>query len=115
MNSGTLVVLAALWILIILEQRKKKRIIATVVNRRKKRKNKEATQMKELAKRFIGKECLIYTVTSENNSVKGTITDVTDGGLIVEYKGELQAINLEYITKIQDWPRNKKGKKKEVF
>ena len=29
--------------------------------------------MKELAQKFIGKECMVYTVASDSNSVNGTI------------------------------------------
>lgn len=71
--------------------------------------------MKELAKKFIGKDCLIYTVISDNIMVKGTITEVSDGGLIIKNDGNMQAVNLEYITRIREWPKNTKGKKKTVF
>lgn len=71
--------------------------------------------MEELAKQFIGKDCLIYTVTGESVSVKGTVTEVKDGWLVVENDGNRQIVNLEYITRIQEWPRNAKGKKKSVL
>lgn len=71
--------------------------------------------MKELAEKFIGKECLVYTIVSDTNSVNGTVKEVTDNGILIEYKGELQAVNLEYVTKIKEWPRNSKGKKKNVI
>lgn len=71
--------------------------------------------MKELAKRFLGKECLVYTLASDSSSVKGTITEVSDGGLLIENNGEMKAVNLDYVTKIQEWPRKKNGKKKQVL
>lgn len=70
--------------------------------------------MKELAEKFIGKECLVYTIASDTNSVNGTVKEVTDNGILIEYKGELQAVNLEYVTRIKEWPKNSKGKKKSV-
>lgn len=35
--------------------------------------------MKELAKRFIGEECIIYTITSNDGSVQGVIKEIDDG------------------------------------
>lgn len=71
--------------------------------------------MKELAQKFIGKECLVYTVTKDSISVKGTITEVTDSGLLIECDGMLTAVNLEYVEQIKEWPRNAKGKKKNII
>lgn len=42
--------------------------------------------MKELAKQFIGKECIIYTVTGTDSVIKGIVKEVTDGGIVVEKK-----------------------------
>lgn len=33
--------------------------------------------MKELAKRLIGEECIIYTITSNDGSVQGVIKKLT--------------------------------------
>lgn len=71
--------------------------------------------MKELAKQFIGKECIIYTVMSIDSGIQGTIKEVTDGGIILEKKDGVEAVNLEYITRIREWPHNSKGKKKQIF
>lgn len=71
--------------------------------------------MKELAKQFIGRECIIYTVMSNDSSIRGTVKEVTDGGIIVENKEGTEAVNLEYITRIREWPRNSRGKKKQIF
>lgn len=71
--------------------------------------------METLAKQFIGRECLIYTITSNDGSVQGTIKEVGGGGLLLEdAQGQLQAVNLEYVTRIREYPRNKRGKKKAV-
>ena len=72
--------------------------------------------MKELAKQFIGKECIIYTITSNDGSVQGVIKEVYDGGMIVEKpSGEREIVNLDFVTRIREWPRNAKGKKKQLF
>lgn len=71
--------------------------------------------MKELAKRFIGQECIIYTITSNDGSVQGVIKEVTDSGMLIEKKtGELEIVNLEFVTRIREYPRKKNGKKQSV-
>ena len=72
--------------------------------------------MKELAKRFIGEECIIYTITSNDGSVQGLIKEIDDGGMVVEKKtGELEIINLDFVTRIRQYPRKKNGKKKSII
>lgn len=69
--------------------------------------------MKELAKRFIGEECIIYTITSNDGSVQGVIKEIDDGGMVIEKNsGELEIINLDFVTRIRQYPRKKNGKKK---
>ena len=68
--------------------------------------------MKELAERFIEKECIIYSF--DGHQLEGTIKEVTDGAILVEKNGTLEAINLDFILRIREYPLNKKGKKKSV-
>ena len=71
--------------------------------------------MNELAKRFIGQECIIYTITSNDGSVQGVIKEVTDSGMLIEKKtGELEVVNLDFVTRIREYPRKKNGKKQSV-
>lgn len=96
--------------LIILADRDKKRKIAAVINRRANQ--RELLKMKSLAEKFIGRECMIHTLTTSClEPIKGTIEEITDNGLLLNNKGKLQAINLEYVTQIQECSKNKKGKK----
>ena len=69
--------------------------------------------MKELAKRFIGKECIIYAFDS-NHQFDGVITEVSEGALLIEKDEKAEAINLDFVIRIREYPRNKKGKKKSV-
>jgi len=111
-----------LWIVVLLLFlflfiRRKRRTAAIIQHIRNKRKqDKEKLAMKELAKQFIGKECIIYTITSNDGSLQGIIKEVCDGGMIVEsLSGERQAVNLDFVTRIREYPRKKNGKKKSVF
>lgn len=78
-----------------------------------KRKSGDKTQMIELAKRFIGKECLIYAFDS-NHQFVGTIKEVTDGAILLEKDDTLEAINLDFVIRIREFPKKKNGKKKSV-
>ena len=68
--------------------------------------------MKELAEKFINKECLIYSFDS--HQYEGIIKEVTEGAILVEKKGMIEAINLDFVIRIREYPRNKNGKKKSV-
>ena len=108
------VILIALFLLVVVPWMARVRKLAAVTRiLNRKRQNKEKNIMKELAQKFVDKECVLYTVANEY--VKGTVKEVTDSGVLVECEGELQAVNLEFVTRIREWPRKKNGKKKEVI
>ena len=69
--------------------------------------------MKELAKRFIEKECLISSFDG-NHQFEGVIREVSDGAILLEKDGKLEALNLDFVIRIREYPKNKKGKKKSV-
>lgn len=67
--------------------------------------------MLELAKQFVEKECIIYTF---NSQVAGIIKEVSNGGILLLNGSTSEIINLDYIVRIREFPKNKKGKKKSV-
>ena len=69
--------------------------------------------MKELAKKFIDKECVIYSFDG-NHQYQGVIKEVTDGAILVETNGKIDALNLDFVIRIREYPRKKNGKKKSV-
>ena len=70
-------------------------------------------EMKELAKKFIDKECLILSF-DRSCEFEGVIKEVSDSALLVEKNGNIEAINLDFVIRIREYPKNKKGKKKSV-
>lgn len=103
-----------LFLIVFLPRRRQK--IAAAAHHIIKKGKKEREVMESLAKQFIGKECIIYTITSNDGSVQGTIREVSGGGMLIEdARGQMQAVNLEYVTRIREYPRNKKGKKESVI
>lgn len=109
-------ILLALFLLVIIPWIMRQRRLAAVRHiLNQKKQNKENSEMKELAKRFIGEECIIYTITSNDGSVQGVIKEIDDGGMVIEKKtGELEIVNLDFVTRIREYPRKKNGRKKCV-
>lgn len=85
---------------------------AVLKNIIKKRKVEEKQKMFELAKRFLGKECLIYTF---NSQLTGTVKEVNAGAVLLENGNSLEAVNFDFIVRIREYPRKKNGKKKSVI
>ncbi len=67
--------------------------------------------MIELARSFIGKECIVYTF---NSQITGVVKEVSDGGLLLESNKTREIINLDFVVRIREYPKNKNGKKKSV-
>lgn len=64
-----LLIILFLVILPLLARRKRAAAVRQFLNRKKQ--NKENNEMKELAKRLIGEDCIIYTITSESGQHTG--------------------------------------------
>lgn len=76
------------------------------------RKKKGKGQMEELAKNFIGKECIIYTFNSQQ--IAGTVKEVSGGALLMDNGKETEVINLDFVVRMREYPRGKNGKKKSI-
>ena len=112
MNPSTYIPIIILWIIIFFVIfRSRRAVVARQII--KKRKLEDNTEMKELAKRFIDKECLISSFDS-NHQFEGVIKEVSDSAILVEKNGTVEAINLDFVIRIREFPKNKKGKKKSV-
>ena len=112
MNPSTYIPIIILWIIIFyVIFRNRRAVVARQII--KKRKMEGNTEMKELAKRFIDKECLISSFDS-NHQFEGVIKEVNESAILVEKNGTVEAINLDFVIRIREFPKNKKGKKKSV-
>ena len=102
-------------ITLILSGRKRRKSLIIIKKIKKfkiKRAKGEKSEMLELAKRFIDKDCIIYSF--DGSQQYGTIKEVTDNAILIEEKEELIAVNLEFVSKIKEFPKNKNGKRKSV-
>ena len=111
MNPSIYIPIIVLWIIIFIMFRNRRAVVSRQII--KKRKMEGNTEMKELAKRFIDKECLISSFDS-NHQFEGVIKEVSDSAILVEKNGTVEAINLDFVIRIREFPKNKKGKKKSV-
>ena len=104
------IVFFVLFILLHHQSRQKKLFMKQLMKRRKAGGNRV---MKELAERFIEKECMIYTY---NGQLDAVIKEVTDGGLLIKRLDNTEeVVNLDFVIRIREYPRKKNGKKKELI
>ena len=111
MNPSTYIPIIILWIIIFIMFRNRKAVVARKIIKNGKMEDK--TEMIELAKKFIDKECLIYAFDS-SHQFQGVIKEVSNGAILIENGGTVEAINLDFVIRIREFPKNKKGKKKAV-
>jgi len=105
---STYLPLFMLLIIIFITQRNEKMMIKNILSKRKMGDSK----MFELAKSFLGKECVIYTF---NSQLTGVIKEINNGGILIDKAGNLELVNFDFIVRIREYPRNKNGKKKSVI
>lgn len=102
MQSSYYIIFMVILFIIIYQQNQQKQVIVKQLLKRKKEKGN--VEMLELAKRFIGKECILYTFQSQ---VTGVIREVTGGAVLLETKRDIQAVNLDFVVRIQEVFRKK--------
>lgn len=108
MDTPTFIIILILFVVIMLLRNRRMVITRKII---KKRKMEGNTEMKELAKRFVDKECVITTFDM-GHQFEGMIKEVTDGAVLLEKNGKVEAINLDFVVRIREYSRKKKGKKK---
>ena len=100
-------ILLLLFIVLITQQRERQIVQKQII---KKRKGGKA--MIELAKRMIGKECLVYTFNG--TQLTGTVTEIDGNAILLDNGKEQEIVNLDFVIRIREYPRKKDGKKKSV-
>ena len=108
MNIAYYIPIFLLLLIIFITERNKKIILKNLIKNKRQENKKD---MIELAKRFIEKECIIYTF---NSQIDGILKEVSDGAVLIEKAGVLEAVNIDFIVRIREYPKNKHGKKKSV-
>lgn len=116
--SPTTYSLIILWIIIfyMYYQKKKRKKTISALHMIRKKKKKENFIMIEFIHEFLEKECVIYTI--DEKTITGTILSVSENSnaiLINTPKNNKQIINLDYVSRIREYPINPKTGKKENY
>ena len=109
MNPGLIGMIPLLVLLIVLALQRKetnKYIEARI------RKQKGDTKMQKLAVRFIGKDVMLNTVAS--GAYDGVMKEVVDNAVVLEKNGKETVVNLDYVIRLGEYPKNKRGKRKSL-
>lgn len=99
-------------ILIPLFRERRQNNIRRIIRNRKKR---GISNMSELINGYIGKDVIVW-ISNNSAGVVGVLKQIKDGWIEVEVKnGQTELLNVDYISRIQEHPVNKNGKKKTVI
>lgn len=114
--STTYFVLLWLLFLWLWKRSRDKKQMAVMIERKIKFKNSKGNgdAMKELVKKFIGKDVIINTF---NSQLDGRLLEVSeDGGaiLIERMDKQVEAVNLDYVIRLREYPTKKNGKRKDI-
>ena len=89
MDSYYIILFVIVFLVILPRIARRRRLVAVKQILKRKKQTKEHRIMNELAKRFIGQECIIYTITSNDGSVQGVIKEVEEAlDAYVDYYNE---------------------------
>ena len=110
-SMSSAIILFIVVFIILYEEKRKNILIARTILRKKNK--KETTVMRETAKRFIGERCIVYFIGGTQNV--GTIKEVNDTALVIEdSKGIDEALNLDFVARIRQYPKKKNGKDQKI-
>ncbi len=107
MNPAIYMILVVLFVIAITKE-KNEAYLAAKIRRKKGDKN----EMLELAKQFIGKECMIYMFSG--TQIWGLLEAVSGNALMIRTDKAEEVVNLDFVVRIREEPRGKKGKKKPL-
>lgn len=108
MGNNFVIIFVIYLMLFMMLNRQKQDMVTTAHRLIKRKRNGERSQMEELARKFIEKNCIIATL---NNQYSGVITEVADGAILVDNGKETSVINLDFVTCIREHKRKSKESK----
>jgi len=105
MNPAVYIAIFMSLMVVIMQMEQTNAQMATIQIIRRKFRRKGLNHMNESVKQFIGKSCMVYTY---NAQMTGTAVSVEDNWLTLETKTGTELVNLDYISRIREYPRGKK-------
>ncbi len=111
MNPALYMIIFLPLLIAIMNSRKALRFIrAKQIRNRKFRKG--TIDMGELAKHFIGVDCILYYVNG--GTISGVVKAVSENAVLLRRKSKLEIVNLDFIGRIAEYPKKANGKRKLV-
>lgn len=110
MNISYLSLIILLVLVFLIFFSSKKNVLMYLLKRKNSKKKGIKTNMNELLKNFIDKDCIIYMVNG--TSVDGIIKEVKENAVLIENNEGNQLINTDFIVRLREYPKNKNGKRK---
>lgn len=108
--GGAYISVFVLFFIILYYAKRRKVFLKKLIKARSK---EEKSEMLNLAKSFVNKDCLIYLF---ENQVHCVIKEIGDKGILVSKEdGNLEIINSDFIVRIREYPKKKNGKNKSVI
>ncbi len=104
-----LVLFLCIWLPMI--TRKKRRKHRNIADRRRRSERRGKKMSIELIKKFIGKKCIFHGDGSDLSVPTGTLLSIEENWAEIEVDGgKTQLINLDYVSRIEEYPEKKKKK-----
>lgn len=109
MNSSYIVLFLIVFLILYMNKRRNNLLQILRIKRRKREKF-----MPHMIEKFIGKDCIINL--GSGGTADGIVKAVSEGWIEIEDKsGNSQVVNIDYISRIREYPTNKNGKRKVVI
>ncbi|MGB4588533.1 MAG: hypothetical protein WBI17_04775 [Clostridiaceae bacterium] len=99
-----------IWISIMVSLNNKKELQKSIIFKQKK-KREGLSMSNEVIRNFIGKDCIITTFQTQ---VNGIIESIEDNWVILRVGNQIEIVNIDYISRIREYPLKKNGKKKMI-
>lgn len=109
-NRGFIFLLFLVVFLTLYYERQRVRKLLNVLRIKRKRGEKP---MAHIIESFLGKDCILNLASG--GTADGIVKSVSEGWVTLEnQEGKLQAVNMDYVSRIREYPKNKNGKRKIV-
>ncbi|MBQ2737294.1 MAG: hypothetical protein IJF38_01285 [Clostridia bacterium] len=87
---------------VIIMQENQRRTVRRIQNRKKRGRT---STMRQLIERFIGKEVSVASIVG---TLRGVLTELSENAVLIECKGNVQVINVDYIYSVKEVKPKKK-------
>ncbi len=113
MNSGITAIAAfcLIMLFLIIQNRRRQNVLNIL---RIKKKNRNKVKLMYALEQFIGKDCIINL--GSGSVTDGVVKKFEEGWIeLLKKDGKTEIVNIDYVSRIREYPVNKNGKRKLVI